>query len=72
MKHFIIKDYVVSMSNYFLSEARKLGLWDVVFNQDIVPVLESAKRWEADHEEKAKLVRRDDWWQTLLIKNPNS
>jgi hypothetical protein len=28
----------------------------VIFNQDIVPVLESARRWEADHEEKAKLV----------------
>jgi len=29
-------------------------LWDVIFNPDIVPVLESSKKWEADHEERAK------------------
>ena len=28
----------------------------MIFNNDIVPVLESARRWEADHEEKAKQV----------------
>ena len=40
----------------FFVEAKRLGLWDLIFNNDIVPVLESARRWEADHEEKAKQV----------------
>jgi hypothetical protein len=36
--------------------AKRLGLWDVIFNPEIVPVLESSKKWEADHEERAKQV----------------
>lgn len=35
-------------------ELRALGVWDVIFNREVVPVLEGAKHWEADHEDKLK------------------
>ena len=35
-------------------ELRSMGVWDVIFNREVVPVLEGAKKWDADHEDKQK------------------
>ena len=35
-------------------ELRAIGVWDVIFNREVEPVLEGAKKWDADHEDKQK------------------
>ena len=35
-----------------------LGLWDVIFNREIVPVVESVRRWEAFFEEREKQLKK--------------
>ena len=39
-------------------ELRALGVWDVIFDREIVPYLQGAKKWEADHEEKQKALKK--------------
>ena len=37
---------------------RALGIWDVIFSHEVVPVIEGTKNWEADHEEKVKALKK--------------
>ena len=37
---------------------KNLGLWDVIFSRDIVPVVEAVRNWEADHEEKERQLKK--------------
>lgn len=39
-------------------ELRALGVWDVIFDREVVLVLQGAKKWEADHEEKQKALKK--------------
>ena len=39
-------------------DLRALGIWDVIFSHEVVPVIEGTKNWEADHEEKVKALKK--------------
>ena len=39
-------------------QAVAIGVWDVIFNREVVSVLEGAKKWEADHEDKQKAIKK--------------
>lgn len=43
---------------FYLRLRKNLGLWDIIFSRDIVPVVEAARNWEADHEEKEKELKK--------------
>ena len=37
---------------------RTLGLWDVLYDREIIPVVKAVRKWEADHEDKEKELRK--------------
>ena len=41
-----------------IKEPRELGLWDLIFNPDIVPTLEGYQRWDPLQEEKKKEIKK--------------
>ena len=40
------------------NELRDLGVWDVIYNGEVVLDLKAAKNWEADHEEMQKAIEK--------------
>ncbi len=39
-------------------ELRDLGVWDIIFDREVLYWLKGVKKWEADHEEKQKALKK--------------
>ena len=55
------------------AEPRELGIWDLIFNREIIPKLEGAQKWDPLHEDKMKVSSKtNDYLRMVNLLQPTS